>query len=101
MTINLNIKFNIPVKEGPMEKITVLDFRRHAEAVIRKVRQGKRLILTYRGQPVMRLEPIQEPNPVADDPFYALPQLATPKGRSLTNEAIDQIVSDTTYPTHP
>lgn len=74
-----------------MEKITVLEFRRHADAVIRKVRQGKRLILTYRGQPVMRLEPIQETNPAADDPFYALPQLAT-KGRSLTNEEIDQIV---------
>jgi prevent-host-death family protein len=75
-----------------MEKITVLEFRRHAEAVIRKVRQGKRLILTYRGKPVMRLEPIQESVPAADDPFYALPQLATPKGRSLTNEEIDQIV---------
>jgi prevent-host-death family protein len=75
-----------------MEQITVLDFRRHADAVIRKVRQGKRLILTYRGKPVMRLEPIQEPNPTANDPFYALSQLATPNGRPLTNEEIDEIV---------
>jgi prevent-host-death family protein len=80
------------IKGALMEKITVLDFRRHAEAVIRKVRQGQRLILTYRGKPVMRLEPIEEPHPAADDPFYALPQLATQDGRSLTNEEIDQIV---------
>ena len=75
-----------------MEKITILEFRRHAEAIIRKVRQGKRLILTYRGKPVIRLEPIEQPDPTADDPFYALPELATAKGRSLTNEEIDHIV---------
>jgi prevent-host-death family protein len=86
----LNIKFNCT--EDPMETITVLDFRRHAEAVIRKVRQGKRLVLTYRGKPVMRLEPIREPRPAASDPFYCLPELAIPNGRSLSNEEIDQIV---------
>ena len=75
-----------------MEKITILEFRRDADAVIRKVRQGKRLILTYRGKPVMRLEPIQEPSDAEDDPFYALPELATSNGQSLTNEEIDQIV---------
>jgi prevent-host-death family protein len=75
-----------------METITVRDFRRHAKVVICKVRQGKRLILTYRGKPVIRLEPIQEASPTADDPFYMLPQLAAPNGRSLTNPEIDRIV---------
>ena len=75
-----------------METITILDFRRHADAVIRKVRQGKRLILTYRGKPVMRLEPIREPRTTADDPFYALPERAISNGRSISNEEIDQIV---------
>jgi prevent-host-death family protein len=75
-----------------MERVSILEFRRDADAVIRKVRQGKRLILTYRGKPVMRLEPIQEQRLGADDPFYSLAQLAAPKGESLTNEEIDQIV---------
>ena len=75
-----------------MEKVSMLEFRRDAEIVIRKVRQGKRLIMTYRGKPVMRLEPIQAPAPGPDDPFYKLAHLATAKGQPLTNEEIDQIV---------
>jgi antitoxin (DNA-binding transcriptional repressor) of toxin-antitoxin stability system len=78
-----------------MEKVSILEFRRDAEAVIRKVLQGKRLILTYRGKPVMRLEPIGDGKPSADDPFYSLGQIAVSDGRSLTNEEIDQIVYET------
>jgi len=75
-----------------MEKVTILEFRRDADAVIRKVRRGKRLILTYRGKPVMRLEPIQERVLGPDDPFYTIAQLAIPDERALTNEEIDQIL---------
>jgi prevent-host-death family protein len=80
-----------------MEKVTILQFRRDAEAVIRKVRQGKSLILTYRGKPVMRLEPIQERVVDPEDPLYTLSELAASDGRppderSLTNEEIDKIV---------
>jgi antitoxin (DNA-binding transcriptional repressor) of toxin-antitoxin stability system len=78
-----------------MEKISMLEFRRSAEAVIRKVRQGKRLIMTYRGEPVMRLEPIQASAPGPDDPFYKLAQLAAANGASLTNEEIDEVVYKT------
>ena len=75
-----------------METVSILEFRQHADTIVRKVRGGKRLILTYRGKPVMRLEPIQDPNVGPDDPFYALAQLAAPVGKSLTNEEIDQVV---------
>jgi antitoxin (DNA-binding transcriptional repressor) of toxin-antitoxin stability system len=75
-----------------MEKVSLLEFRRHAVAVIRKVRQGRRLIMTYRGAPVMRLEPIETGAPGADDPFYKISQLAAADGRPLTNEEIDQAV---------
>ena len=75
-----------------MEKVSVLEFRRDAEAVIRKVRQGKRLIMTYRGRPVMRLEPIAASTPSKEDPIYKLDQLATSAGQPVTNEEIDQIV---------
>jgi antitoxin (DNA-binding transcriptional repressor) of toxin-antitoxin stability system len=78
-----------------MERVSILQFRRDAESVIRKVRQGKRFILTYRGQAVMRLEPIRQPRIGPDDPFYALPRLAVSDKRSLTNEEIDQIVYET------
>jgi prevent-host-death family protein len=75
-----------------MEEVSLLEFRRDARAVIRKVRQGKRLVLTYRGKPVMRLEPIRADKIDPNDPFYTITQLAIPHGRSLSNEAIDQIV---------
>jgi prevent-host-death family protein len=75
-----------------MERVSILEFRRNAHGVIRKVRQGKRLILTYRGKPVLRLEPIRYSKIGRDDPFYGLAQQAPARGRSLTNEEIDQIV---------
>jgi len=90
--LNLNIKFNITPGGVHVEKVSMLEFRRDPEAVIRKVRRGKRLIMTYRGKPVMRLEPIQANSPSPDDPFYKLAQLATAKGQALTNEEIDRIV---------
>ncbi len=75
-----------------MESVSVLEFRRDAVSVIRKVAQGKRLVMTYRGKPVMRLEPILARTPAADDPFYKLADLADSDGSGLSNEEIDQIV---------
>jgi prevent-host-death family protein len=77
-----------------MERVSILEFRRDAHTIIRKVRQGKRFILTYRGKPVMRLEPIADRGVTSDDPFYSIARLATSKGEPLTNEEIDQIVYD-------
>jgi prevent-host-death family protein len=75
-----------------MEKVSILELRRDALNIIRRVEQGKRLVLTYRGKPVMRLEPIQDQRIDPEDPFYRIAELATPNGRPLTNEEIDQIV---------
>jgi len=75
-----------------MDRVSILQFRRQAEAIIRQVQQGKRLIVTYRGKPVMRLEPIQAQHISPEDPFYTLDQLAVAEGEALTNEEIDQIV---------
>jgi antitoxin (DNA-binding transcriptional repressor) of toxin-antitoxin stability system len=90
--VNFTINLNNDCGQPTMEKVSVLEFRRDALAVIRKVRQGKRLIMTYRGKPVMRLEPIAPRSPGPEDPFYKLAQLATATGPPLTNEEIDQIV---------
>ena len=75
-----------------MDTVSMAEFRRDAEAIIRKALQGKRMILTYRGKPVMRLEPIRDGLPDPDDPFYALAELADSGGKSLTNEQMDRIV---------
>ena len=70
----------------------MLEFRRNAEEVIRRVRRGQRMILTYRGKPVARLEPLSAEAPGADDPFYGLLELTTGSGKSLTNAEIDATV---------
>lgn len=75
-----------------METISILEFRRDAENIIRKVRQGSRFILTYRGKPVMRLEPIIDQDVDPEDPFYTLNQIAAGSGASLTNDEIDEII---------
>jgi len=91
-----------------MKTITMLEFRRDAEAIIRKVQQGVRMVLTHRGKPVARLEPIEpdqsiEPDelkePDASDPFYSLCKLGESLVKpgeitKLSNEEIDRIVYD-------
>ena len=71
----------------------MLEFRRHAASILRKARQGKRFILTYRGKPVLRLEPVRAAGEVSeDDPIYSLGRIAEVRGKKLTNEQIDAIV---------
>lgn len=74
-----------------MKSVSMLDFRRDAERVLAKVQKGERLILTHRGKPVARLEPIVEDTPDPEDPFYSLTELAEP-GRSLSNAQMDAII---------
>lgn len=69
----------------------MLDFRLDAERIIAQVQKGQRMILTRRGKPVARLEPIVKPAPDAEDPFYSLTDLAE-KGQSLSNAQIDELL---------
>lgn len=75
-----------------MNHVTLVAFRKNAERILRRVGRGERLILTRRGRPVARLEPIRDGEPASDDPFYRLPDFAVEGGGSLTNEEIDRIV---------
>jgi antitoxin (DNA-binding transcriptional repressor) of toxin-antitoxin stability system len=71
----------------------MVDFRHHAEEIIARVRKGQRMILTCRGKPVARLEPILPESVDADDPFYFLDGLSDGgAGESLTNAQIDDIL---------
>ena len=85
------LNFNIMLNK--LERVSLVEFRRDARSVIRKVAKGKRLVLTVHNRPVMRLEPISEQQPmVGDDPFYALDRIAAEKLQGLTNEEIDKLV---------
>lgn len=74
-----------------MKQVSMVDFRLDAERIIAQVQRGHSLILTRRGKPVARLEPIRSESPSDDDPFYSLCDLAV-EGESLTNRQMDEIV---------
>ncbi len=75
-----------------MQTVSMLEFRKHAETILTRVRKGQRLVLTHRGRPVARLEPLRHTLPDPDDPAYRLYELADSRGESLTNEEIDRTV---------
>jgi len=75
-----------------MRRVSLVEFRRNAEGIIRRVQRGERIVLTRRGLPVLRLEPVSGPAPEADDPLYRLAELAVEGGESLDDREIDRIV---------
>jgi len=75
-----------------MNQVTLLEFRRSAQRVLRRVQRGERLVLTCRGRPVARLEPITAPRPGPEDPIYRIATLARKGGHSMTNRGIDRAI---------
>lgn len=78
-----------------MKTITMLDLRRDARRWIEAVRRGERLVLTYRGEPVARLEPVRpEGREIReDDPLLRIDDFAVDgPGDRLTNEEIDRLI---------
>ena len=75
-----------------MISVSMVEFRRDAEGVLQRVRRGERLVLTYRGRPVARIEPFTESATSVSDPVYRLAELAVDRGKSLTNKEMDAIV---------
>jgi antitoxin (DNA-binding transcriptional repressor) of toxin-antitoxin stability system len=95
-------QFNLKLNLMSMKTITMLELRQNAGAIVRDLRQGRSLTLTYRGQPLARLEPILPSGEEisADDPFYTLADHAglaedeaLAKGNAnLTNADIDRVL---------
>lgn len=77
-----------------MKIVTVLEFRKNAEKIIRWSRQGKRMLMTYRGRPVIRLEPVTHDTVNEDDPFLQLDGIASGKKTRLSNRQMDDIIYD-------
>jgi len=64
----------------------MLEFRRDAAGILRRVAKGERLVLSHRGKPAARLEPLNGPS-TADpetDPFLNITRRAkrSPKGKT-------------------
>ena len=78
-----------------MKTVTMLEFRKNAERVLRRVAKGERLVLSHRGKPAARLEPVTAPPAAAfpDDPFLGIARRATasPKGKKKHSH-IDRIL---------
>ncbi len=78
-----------------MKTVTMLDFRKNAEGILRRVRRGERFVLTHRGQLAARLEPIASTRATdpASDPFLTIGRRATasPKGKTRHTD-IDRIL---------
>ena len=76
-----------------MQTVSMLEFRRHARKIVERVHNGQRLILTYRGRPMARMEPLEDADEIrANDPFYRLAKIADGTGRSMTNRDMDEAI---------
>ena len=75
-----------------MKEVSMLEFRRNAREVIEKISSGECMVLTYRGKPMVRLEPVEEERIREDDPFYKLPEMAEEDGESMSNEEMDRTI---------
>jgi prevent-host-death family protein len=72
-----------------MKTVSLLEFRKNAEATLEEVSKGKSIVLTRRGKAVARLEPVKKDAVDPDDPIYSLGNLAV-EGDSLSNEEMDR-----------
>jgi prevent-host-death family protein len=78
-----------------VKTVTMLEFRQNAQSVLRRVAKGERLLISHRGKPAARLEPLTTAanNVLSSDPFLTIGSRATvsPKGRTKHAD-IDRIV---------
>lgn len=72
-----------------MKTVSLLEFRKNAQATLQKVADGQSFVLTRRGRAIARLEPLGDERIAPDDPIYSLGELAA-EGDSLTNEEMDR-----------
>ncbi len=78
-----------------MKTVTMLEFRQDAEGVLQRVAKGERFVLSHRGKPAARLEPLTTPPPSdpASDPFLGIARRAKPSPKGKTQHAdIDRIL---------
>lgn len=73
----------------------MVELRKNAEGVLRRIAKGERLVLSHRGKPAARLEPLRGPSLVdpGGDPFLSIAERAARSPKGKTNHAeIDRIL---------
>lgn len=78
-----------------MKTVSMLEFRRNAQRTLKAVLRGERFLLTYRGKPVARLEPVRPESAEVpeDDPLLRVDDFAVDgAGGPLGNEEIDRLI---------
>jgi prevent-host-death family protein len=79
-------------KSGASNMISTHQMRFEFDRVLKAVKAGRSLTLTYRNKPLARIVPLDEQTSILeDDPIFRLHELAEPVG-PLTNVEIDQLV---------
>lgn len=77
---------------GTGQTISTHDMRFRFDRVLRAVKAGRSLTLTYRNRPLARIVPVQAEVEIRqDDPIFRLHELAEPIG-PLTNAEIDAAI---------
>ena len=78
-----------------MKTVTMLQLRRNAAGILRRIAKGEHFILSHRGKPAARLEPVAGAGTydVDDDPFLTIGRRAkrSPKGKTR-HQDIDRIL---------
>ena len=78
-----------------MKTVTMLEFRKKAGTILRRVGKGERFVLSHRGRPAARLEPVAAgmPSDPANDPFLTIGRRAIPSRKDKTpHRDIDHIL---------
>ncbi len=87
------VKLQLKVED--MKTVTMLEFRKDAEGILRRIAKGERFLLSHRGRPAARLEPVVTDGPadLATDPFLTIGKraVASPKGKTRHGD-IDRIL---------
>jgi prevent-host-death family protein len=78
-----------------VKTVTMLEFRQDAEGVLRRVAKGERFVLSHRGKPAARLEPLTSApaSDPASDLFLGIARRAKPSPKGKTKHGdIDRIL---------
>jgi prevent-host-death family protein len=74
-------------------EISTNELRLNFDRVLKAVKQGRSLTLTYRNKPLARIVPLKEERPLSeDDPIYRMYEFAESIGAPLTNDEMDKLI---------
>jgi len=87
------MKSRLGIHKQPESEISTNELRVKFDRVLKALKQGRSLTLTYRNKPLARIVPInQEYSPREDDPIYRMYEHAQPVGAPITNEEMDRLI---------